>query len=78
MEEEMCKHEDKLALEQPFKYSTTCVVSDKRFTFLTSDRRLAVDIAQWVKERKILVTNFEKVEKDDSDNQITIEIRKKC
>lgn len=78
MEEEICKHEDDLTVEQPFKYSTTCIVSDKKFTFLTTDKRLARDMAQWVRESKILVTNFEKVEKGDSDNQITIEIRKKC
>jgi SepF-like predicted cell division protein (DUF552 family) len=75
---EICEYDEKL-VEDRLKYSTTCTVANKKFTIMTFDKRLAKDVAEWVSQGKLLVTDFTNIENEkDTEDQLIVEIRKKC
>lgn len=77
MEEKNCEYTEK-PNESGFRFMTTCIVKDKQFSFLASDRRLAVDLGDWVKQDKLTVNDFKVIEdeKTSDSNRLVIEIRK--
>lgn len=67
--------------EDEYKYITICRTLKTSYTLASTDSRLAKDIKQWIEEGKLKVIKFEteqENEKDSSDSQLIVEIRRRA
>jgi len=70
--------EPKEESESNFKFATTCKMQDREFTISTADKILAKDLAEWIRDGKMIVSSFKTSDdkKDDDNNKLIIEIRR--